>query len=86
MQERFGTCRGCERFVSAVPCSWDPYTGAPTPFLHAGGCTLAAEGLKEGNEREGSQLPQTLLRIQGEPQSLTGHSDHHSSGKGTPNN
>lgn len=74
-----------ERVVTAVPCSRDPYTRASTPHLHAGGRTLAEAGLKEGNKREGSQLPQAPLQIQGEPLSLAGHSDHRDSGKGTPN-
>jgi len=55
---------------AAVPCSRDPYTGGPTPHLHAGGCTLAEAGLKEGNEREGLQLPQTPLQLHGESLSL----------------
>lgn len=61
----------CARVVTAAPCSQDPYTSAPTAHLHAGGCTLAEAGLKEGTKREGLQLLQTPLQIQGEPLSLS---------------
>lgn len=86
MQERFGTCHHVRGFPLLYPAPGIPYTGAPTPHLHAGGGTLAEAGLEEENEREGLQDPQTPLQIQGEPLSLTGHSDHHDSGKSTPNN
>lgn len=52
---------------------------APAPHLHAGGYTVAEAGLGDENDREGLQLTQTPLQIQGEPLSLTGHSDHHDS-------